>query len=66
MLLLSRCCCCHACVQMLPSPLLLSNTPSCPPMWPLMQEWGNPAEKEYYDYMKSYRCVVFGTQLAHV
>lgn len=19
------------------------------------QEWGNPAEKEYYDYMKSYR-----------
>ena len=21
----------------------------------LLQEWGNPAEKEYYDYMKSYR-----------
>lgn len=27
-----------------------------PAAFPGLQEWGNPAEKEYYDYMKSYRC----------
>lgn len=29
---------------------------ACSCRFPGLQEWGNPAEKEYYDYMKSYRC----------
>jgi protease II len=45
---------------MLPHPQSIPGRPDRPPVeW---EEWGNPKEREYYDYMKSYSPVDNVTQ----